>query len=468
MEIAFFIYEFDEHNNTINFVDWKASVKENVRKLLYFRVGLPGESGGYANLRNSLILTGIPMTIKNLIITTLIFLLWGCKKGEPGKPVIPQKPIGERLFNLGDTTGGSEVYGISKTPDNNIIISGTKELFNNSVGYVSYYPQRIVLDHSSLEVLSAAAPLANIYGNAVQSRQSGDFIYTLITLADPSGNPINQVEVIKTDTSKKIIWQKTFNGITTATSLELLSDGNLLIEGNYGSDATGSTNSMVLLLMDPNGNSIFNKQYTGQFSSSSFDVLEEGTNFTSVAFSLASSSVYLNILKPSLLKIDFSGNVISSSPFDNFFPGGIWHYFTSFHLTKKIQGGYILTSTFVDTAGGAVDENFYLKFLNPDGSVSKSANLWIDGTPVFRVADVLQTQNGNVYALVCLDTGTDFATEIIEYDSQGNYLNSAGISMDRYPMGLVEAENNNIIVIQDYAAANSISVMKLNLNLRVL
>ena len=408
------------------------------------------------------------MTIKNLLLTTLVFSLFACKKSSNTKPASPPTPLGEKLFNLGDITGGSQVYGISKTPDGNVLITGTKELYNPSVGYVSYYPLRFTVDYRTLQVVSAAAPLTNNYGTAAQSRQSGNFIYTLISTTDPNGQPINQIEVIKTDTSKNVIWDKTFTGITQATCLELLSNGNLLIEGNSGSDLTASTNTMALLSLDANGKTIFNQQYSGQFYGSGFDILEENNDFALISFGLANSSVYIHTLAPSLQKLGLSGNVQSSVPFNNFFLGGSWHYFTSFHLIKKQQTGYILTSTFVDTTGGAVDENFYLRVLNADGSVAKSANLWIDGTPVFRVADVLQTQNGNIYALICLDTGSDFVTEMIKYDSQGNYLNAVDVSRERYPMGLVEADNNNIIVVQNYAATSSISVMKLDPNLKIL
>jgi hypothetical protein len=409
------------------------------------------------------------MIAKNLILASLILVVFGCKKSNSDNPITPPNPIGEKLFNPGDSTGSSDVWGVSKSSDNNIIISGTKDLFNSSVGYVSYYPLRFTVDYSSFKIISSGAPLLNKYGTAVQSKQSGNFIYTLINLTNSNGEPVNKIEVIKTDTSNNIVWDKTFDNVTMATCLELLSNGNLLIEGNYGSDQTSSTNTMVLISLDKNGNTIFNKQYTNQFYSGCYDIIEEQNDYALIAFNLENSSVYSNILKPCLLKINFNGNIISSMPFNNFFPGGSGHYFTSFHLRKNMQSGYVLTSTFVDTSGGVVNENFFLNVLNHDGAISKSANLWIGGIRVFRVADVMQTQNGNIYALVCLDTGTDYVTEIIQYNAEGNYLNSKDICMDRYPEGLVEAENNNIVVIQNYAATNFfISIMKLDPNLKVL
>jgi hypothetical protein len=408
------------------------------------------------------------MSTKNLILLSLILLLWGCKKTEISQTnPQPQAPLGEKLYNPGDSTGESLIFEISKTPDNNIIVTGEKALYNNSIGYMSYYPMRITLDRNSLSVVSSGSPLLNKYGIGIQSRQSNNFIYTLIILTDPMGQPINKIEVLKTDTSKNIIWEKTYDSVTNATSLELLSDGDLLVEGNYGSDATASSNTMVLLKLDPNGNIVFKHQYTGQFYGGSFDVLEENNDYALMTFNSAYSYVYSFILMPSLLKIDFAGNVISSAPFNTFFLGQSWHYFTSYHLTKKMQGGYILASTFVDTAGGAVDEYFFMNLLNSDGTVTKSANLWITGTPVFRIADVLQTQNGNIFALVCLNSSGNYTTEVLEYDSQGNFLNAAGISIDRYPVGLVEAENNNIIVVQNYGAT-TISVLKLDQSLRIL
>jgi hypothetical protein len=415
------------------------------------------------------------MTFKNLILFFPVLALFACKKNAPstGGQTGPQTPIGEQLYNPGDTTGGSMAYGVSITPDGNILVSGDKTLLNTSIGAMSYYPLRFTVDYKTLRKVSQAAPLSNDYGAAAQSRQSGNFIYTVVPLQNSYGNgPVNQVKIIKTDTSSGIIWQRTINNIMDVTGFTLLSNGNLLFQGNSGNDLTGSTNTLALVLMDPNGNTLFNRLYTGQYFGSSVDLIEESNDFAFVGFTERfigynfSPSGYL--LVPALVKVDFSGNVLSSKSLNNFFLTGSWHYFPSFHLAKNASGGYLLTTVTVDTVSGAVDENFYLRFLQADGSVRDSANLWITGEPVFYANGLVQAPTGNIYVLVCLNTGSYWLPQLIEYDSKGKYINAAYLETGRFPNGLVQTKDNNLVVVQSDAAANSISIQKLDPNLKPL
>jgi hypothetical protein len=245
------------------------------------------------------------------------------------------------------------------------------------------------------------------YGSAIQSIKSNNFIYTVVNTEDPLTNSFTGVKVIKTDSSNNLIWNKPISDLTQATSLILLANGDILMLGNRGSDLTGTNNTMVIVKLNSDGNTIFRKDYTGQFFYSSTEILEEPANYTLVAYKVVNQPHYFQTLHPSLIKIDFSGNIISATQLDSLMAGSA-HYYNSFHLKKNKPGGYLLTTTYTDiidpTVGGVTNEYFNLKILNPDGSIAKSVDLTAAGNhkAVFQISDAIQTLNGNVYVLVCL------------------------------------------------------------------
>jgi len=95
-------------------------------------------------------------------------------------------------------------------------------------------------------------------------------------------------------------------------------------------------------------------------------------------------------------------------------------------------------------------------------SLTNDINRKLSGTQVYRIADVLQTKNGNIYVLLNLELGSEWSTQIVKFDAQGNYIADKILPMGRYAQGLVEAENNNFIIVQDYSANNSITLLKMN------
>lgn len=401
-----------------------------------------------------------------LIAISILFFL-GCKK-HSNSPGTPPVPIGEKFITIGDSTSGSVLaMGVYRTQDSKFIISGTKWLYDSTVGYLNYFPMRITVN-SNLALVKSKAPLTYDYGGAIQSLEYNNYVYTAINVENTTTHLPAGVKVIKTDTLNNVLWSKVVTNLSQATCFTLLSNGSFLMQGSAGTD-----NSMALLKLDTAGNATFRKDYTGQFLNSSFDVLEESNNYTLVAYQIVNHPHYFQTINASLLKIDFSGNIISTNLLDSFMSGSA-HYYSSFHLRKNPMGGYILTTSstaIVDpTVGGVIDEYFHLKMLNPDGSTSNSIDLTVTGNHkiVFEIPDVLQTQNENIYVLVCCDTGSEWYTEVLKFDAKGNYQDYKDMLTGEYPVGLSEAENNNFIMIHDYSAGNSITVLKMDPGLDIL
>jgi len=413
------------------------------------------------------------MKLNLLLVITSSLLLSACKKNSTPKD-LPQAPIGEINIKLGDsTTGGILAYNIIKTSENNFVISGAKWLYDTSVGYLNYFPFRLSIN-DNLNVASSKTRLTNDVGVAIQSIRSGNFIYTLINIGNPSTNTsANNVRIIKTDTLNNIIWSKLIDNVVRASSLTILSNGNILIQGCFGTDKLNiQNNPLFLLKINSNGDVLFRRDFIGQFYYGSKDVVEEANNYTLVAYQ-AGNNPNVKTFVPILLKIDFLGNILSSTQLDALM-GNSEHYFTSFHLLKNKDGGYILTTSNTDiidpTVGGVINEYFFIKTLRSDGVIVKSIDLTTTGNHkvIFQISDIIQTKNGNIYTLICCQTTSRWYTEILKFDSQANYLDYKDMLPEKFPVGLCETDNNNFIMLFNYSSGNSITVLKMDPNLNTL
>jgi hypothetical protein len=216
------------------------------------------------------------------------------------------------------------------------------------------------------------------YLNAVQQIADGGYVATGESSTPIAGLPRKSVLVVKLDSSGNVLWQRGYNNFDSsgaptaaeqALSIIQSSEGGYLVAGSWGNTGTPGNAGALLLKLDANGNSQWQKAYSGGLYCFFNGYNETCTTLSGVAYSARQTSdggyvlagdgkLKLNDstpLVPWLAKVDASGNLLWQHFYYQAHPRTgrpLSQYFASSDLTSS--GGYValgFTQNPTDLAG---------------------------------------------------------------------------------------------------------------------
>ncbi|MBI4555679.1 MAG: VCBS repeat-containing protein [Planctomycetes bacterium] len=288
--------------------------------------------------------------------------------------------------------GSSHEYGQSiwQTSDGGYILAGYTYTF--AVGATDVLVLR--LDSSGNIVWQRTLGGSNYdWGYSIQQTSDGGYILTGYTNSFGAG--LEDILVLRLDSSGNIVWQKTYggsNGNDRGYSIQQTSDGGYVLTGNTTSFGAGGGDVPVLRL-DSSGNIVWQKVLgTGNADeSNSIQQTSDG------GYTLTGRTAFGGIRNydATLLKLDSNGNVIQQRTFGGTGPGGgsVLGYDAGNCIQETSDGGYILAG-YTNSFGAGNYDALVMK-LDADVNISGCLNFGTVGmagnAPSFTVNNISST-----------------------------------------------------------------------------
>jgi len=220
------------------------------------------------------------------------------------------------------------------------------------------------------------------------------------------------IEVVKADASGALVWKKTYGGNKPDFPYHMLqaADGNYFIIG-YSQSYGGGDYDVLLLKIDPAGNTIWLKTYGGWGNDQGLDIIATSDgNYMIVGNSNSAAMADQDMF---LIKIDPAGTVIW-----NKWLGGSSNDFGN-SIQQCSDGGYIvLGNTFSFGAGG----DAYLVKTDAGGNIAWTKTF---GGALYDEGVYLHLNTDGSYTFVVRDSSTvghDIDVRIIKTDMSGNVI----------------------------------------------
>jgi hypothetical protein len=247
------------------------------------------------------------------------------------------------------------------------------------------------------------------------------------------------VLVIKTDAAGNQVWKQTYGGSKPDYPHHMLatSDGNYLLVG-HSQSYSGGDYDVLLLKIDPNGNTIWLKTYGGWGNDKGSDIIATSDGNYMIIGQTDSWSQDLNFY---MIKIDGGGNVIWSKNL-----GGSGNDFGS-SIQQTPDGGYMLLGTTYSFGVGGdalqikTDAGGNQQWQNTFGGGSYDEGMYVvvnsDGSAVMAIRDsslagkdidtrVIKTDAGGAVQWNKVYGGTKKDTpKMIQHTMDGGYVMAA-------------------------------------------
>lgn len=343
--------------------------------------------------------------IKNIFFNFTSGVL--CLGGECGDVTVTLDPIPAEEWNK--TFGGSNHdYGrsVKETKDGGFIVTG----YTRSFGLGNYDVYLIKTDSTGkLGWYKTFGGSDSDYGYSVEETADGGYAIAGVTNSFGSGN--YDFYLIKTDSNGDIIWNKTFGGTNDdrGYSLQQTNDQGFIITG-YTYSLGSINNDVYLIKTDSAGNLEWNKTY----KASSYDFAESVRETNDGGYIIAgyTQSFGAGGYDVYLIKTDSTGNL----EWNKTFGGNKYDWGRS--AEQATDGGYIIAG--YTASYGKGNNDVYLIKTGPTGNLEW--NKTFGGTNQDEGYSVHQTHEGGyIIGGITSSSGagaTDFY--LIKTDSAGN------------------------------------------------
>lgn len=256
---------------------------------------------------------------------------------------------GNELWNKTFGGAGYEfASSVKQTKDGGFIITGATTSFN-----VNEYPELYLIktDNNGNELWSKTYS-ANGYGGgfSVQETTDGGFIVTGVLVLQRSSNDLL---LMKTDSNGNEIWTKFFGGTDSdeGYSIQEINDGGYIITGSTRSFGAGYSD-VWLIKTDTNGNEEWNKTFgTADHNESGYSL-----QLTDDGGYIITGTCTDDVL---LIKTDAEGNEIWNIIYNNDASDG------GYSVQQTNEGGYVIVGSRFENS----DHNILLIKTDSEGSV---------------------------------------------------------------------------------------------------
>ena len=254
-----------------------------------------------------------------------------------------------------------QVWGTAQTQSGDVV--GTPD-----GGYAVHLISQTAPGQTILQLIKLNGSFTSVWQK--QYGSGGEGLTSIVVLPDnsyliegskfePSGTGVTfVVEVIKTDSSGNIVWQKDLSSPDAiALGFQQLADGSFL---GVGTIAVGLNDIDVLVVkLDSGGNVTWQKRYGGPLEDVAFSAIA-----ISGGYLIAGSTASFGAGKTDLwlLQLDGSGNLVKQEAI-----GGAGDEFA---LVQQVTGGYLLGGA--TDSSGAGGRDGWLAFLNSSLAVTSS------------------------------------------------------------------------------------------------
>ena len=293
--------------------------------------------------------------------------------------VVKTDADGDTLWSRAYGGSGSEVaFSIQQTTDGGYAIGGCTNSFG--AGNQDVYLVKTDSDGDTLWTRTFGGSAAD-YGRSVQQTQDGGYIVAGYTGSFGAG--MNDVWLLKIDSSGDTLWTRTYGGtgIDQGYSVQQTADGGYTIAGYTESFGAG-TQDVYLVKTDANGNTLWTQTYGGSSRDEGYSVQQttDGGYIVAgntISFGAGNQDVYL-------VKTDANGDTLWTRTHG----GGLADY--GYSVQQTSDGGYVIAgSTF---SFGAGSHDFYLVKTDANGDT-----LWTrayGGSAIEYSYSVQQTTDG--------------------------------------------------------------------------
>lgn len=272
------------------------------------------------------------------------------------------------------TYGGNaddEGHSVQQTTDGGYIITGATSSFGNDN---DIYLIKTNGNGDTLWTKTYGGSYGDDFGNSVQQTTDGGyiitgFIYSISTLQD--------VCLIKTDSSGNTLWTKTYGGNYNdiGYSVQQTTDGGYIVTGYK------SVNDVYLIKTDSSGDTLWTKTFGGNLPDGGRSVQQTtdgGYIITGYSYSVSNSNGDHDVY---LIKTNGIGDTLWTKTF-----GGQYNDF-GFSVKQTTDGGYIITGV---TSSDGNNNIVYLIKIDGNGStVIKEIPIPNNNIKLIKIVDLL-------------------------------------------------------------------------------
>lgn len=355
---------------------------------------------------------------------------------------------------IGDNIVDESGHSIQQTSDGGYIIAGEKLVES---GYGDDYYQVYLLKTDSLGVETWDASFGGVendWGRSVRQAEDGGFIVAGVTTSYGSG--LNDVYLIKTDSTGTETWSATFGGteIDAGNSVDLTVDGGYVIGGYTFSFGSGLSDAYIIKV-DDSGNELWSETYGGTGTDYGFTVVQapDGTCLlagSTDSYGSGSTDAYI-------VKVDAAGNEMWDKVV-----GGVDDD-AAHSIVQTMHGGYIIAGYSVSFGEG--EEDMWLFKLSNE--IFLSLDLMAVYPPAFscgeKIEFELSYENSNEFDIAAeldITCGFSGSDEKIWQKKTGGFRFIQGKHSIRYSFIMPENTRSGVysldvsIVFKDTSRAN--------------